>query len=159
MNNALNSPPRKQTRVKFLGQLRSLVKLPFFAKHPQFYAAVDSRYRKERTNAHKVPPRQRRQVQRKKYYSELAVHAYPPSVFAHRARGCFPLPTPPSTARTVHRHTCFSSREAEERDLARGHANAFVNNPSPHSGGPALVPLNNVGLPVRLRRQPRVRGR
>ncbi|CAM9522040.1 unnamed protein product, partial [Pylaiella littoralis] len=52
----------------------------------------------------------------------------------------------------------LGSREAEEREVARKHANTHVTNAGVyhHGGGvPALVPLNNVGLPVRLRRQPR----
>lgn len=49
----------------------------------------------------------------------------------------------------------FRSREAEE-GLARGHADTFRSLNHHHGGSvPSLVPLNNVGLPVRLRQQPR----
>ncbi|CAN0499611.1 unnamed protein product [Ectocarpus sp. 12 AP-2014] len=47
------------------------------------------------------------------------------------------------------------SRETEE-GLARGHADTFRSLNRHHGGSvPSLVPLNNVGLPVRLRQQPR----
>lgn len=47
----------------------------------------------------------------------------------------------------------LSSRELEEKELVQEHADTFVR--ALHGHVPTLVPLNNVGLPIRVRRQPR----
>lgn len=44
-------------------------------------------------------------------------------------------------------------RDVGQGQVQGGHTGPFV--PGAHQGVPALVPLNNVGMPVRFRQQPR----